>query len=109
MNFGNRQSAIGNRHWGVGWGTLLGVLMAVGLAKVTMATVVWRSAYAAGRQAVQIHTVENDTQWLRADVVALQAPRHLAQVMANDRSPFTARVELPSALVHTQLAQAADD
>ncbi|HAM39964.1 MAG TPA: hypothetical protein DDX89_08250 [Candidatus Omnitrophica bacterium] len=109
MNFSNQQSAISNQQWGGGWAILLGLLGVTGFVKVAAATMVWRSAYAAGRQAVQIHSVENDTQWLQTDVVALQAPRHLAKVMANERSPFTARVELPAALGHTQVAQAADD
>ncbi|MBI4354153.1 MAG: hypothetical protein HY595_02840 [Candidatus Omnitrophica bacterium] len=74
----------------------MGGLTVIGLIKVAVAVTVWRSAYAAGRQAVQLHAVENDTQWLETQVVALQAPASLAKKMANERIPFVARRELPT-------------
>lgn len=91
-----------------GWMMLLGVLTVSGLIKVAIAVTLWRSAYGAGQQAAKIHALENDTQWLETQVVALQAPAHLAKAMANERTSFVARVELPATGTR-RLAMSADD
>ena len=92
-------------HW-TWWGVLLGLMTGIGLVRVALATMVWQSAYAAGHQVRQLHTLENDTQWLYTQVVALQAPAHLVKAMAKERPPFVARVELPATLARTRLAKA---
>ena len=87
-----------------GWMVLLGLLTIGGFIKVAMTATLWRSAYAAAQQAARIHAIENDTQWLQTQVVALQAPAHLAKTMASERTSFVARTELPATLT-TRLAQ----
>lgn len=109
MRCHHQPSAMSHQQWIVGWAALLGLVLAIGLAKVTLATMMRQSAYAAGARAGTIHELENETQWLETEVVALQAPRHLVRVMAGARTPFRARVELLPPFSARRFAQAVDE
>ena len=61
------------------WLLLIGVLTALGMAKVAQQTSVWRQAYQLGRQTVAFHRLENQTQWLNRDVIGLHSPVFLAK------------------------------
>ncbi len=67
------------------WLTLIGVMVALGSAKVAQQTAIWQRAYALGRQAAALHDVENETRWLSRDVLALESPARLAKTMQEQR------------------------
>ena len=62
------------------WFLLIGLLMVVGLLQVTQRNAVLLEGYAVGDRVRQLHAQETQLSWLRAQVVGLRSPTHLAEV-----------------------------
>ena len=60
---------------------LIAVMTGVGLLKVWQQTSIALCAYELGRRQAQVHTLENETLWLNAQVVGLRSPSSLAHAM----------------------------
>jgi len=72
---------------------LMGIVTGLGFAKVTQQTTIWLAAYELGRRSDQFHELENDTLWLKTQVVALQSPAHLAKAMRQERQRLVASLD----------------
>jgi len=88
------------------WLILIGIVTGLCFAKVTQQTAIWLAAYELGRQVLKLHELENDTLWLRTQVVALRSPAHLAKAMRPERRHLVAWTELQSELRLAQVAKA---
>lgn len=93
------------------WFLLIGLLMVVGLLQVTQRNAVLLKGYALGDRVRQLHAQETQLSWLRAQVIGLSSPAHLAEVAQERRlklvawstfSPGPTRAAVPGAgsLVH---------
>lgn len=70
---------------------LVAVMVTVGWIRVTQQTALRLQAYALGSQDLQLHRVDTDTRWLKAQVVGLQSPARLAQTMKEKHKTFVAQ------------------
>ena len=84
---------------------VVGLMTALGMAKVAQQTTMWIQAYDVGRATVNAHAAERDTIWLRAKVASLQSPASLVNVLGSERPGLVAWSELPET-DGAQLAQA---
>lgn len=62
------------------WMLLIGGMAIIGLARVAQQTSLRLKSYEVGRRTVRLHELENQTQWMRAQVVGAQSPMHLARL-----------------------------
>lgn len=87
------------------WLGLIAVMGAIGMLKVSQQTAIWQKAYALGSQAKALHILENDTQRLATQVVALQSPAHLGAALQRRKERLVAWTSLADSPAHVQLAQ----
>ncbi len=93
------------RPWLIG----VAVLVGVGMLRVAQQTAMWQAAYRVGAEAERLHALENDTAWLRTEVLSLHSPSRLAGVMhaRRDSDKLVAWSELPKGPARVRVAQAA--
>jgi len=70
---------------------LIALMVVVGWIRVTQQTALRLQAYALGQQRLQLHRVDTDTRWLKAQVVSLQSPARLAKTMQDRHRSFVAQ------------------
>lgn len=70
---------------------LIALMVVAGWIRVTQQTALRLQAYALGRQRLQLHRVDADTRWLKAQVVGLQSPARLAETMKDQHRSFVAQ------------------
>jgi hypothetical protein len=69
---------------------LIGLMAAVGMAKVAERTAIVVSAYQLGRATAAAHALENETGQLRTHVIRLQSPAQLIHVMRDRKLDMVA-------------------
>ena len=85
---------------------LIGIMVAVGGMRVSQQTALRLKGYALGRQQHQVRALEHEILWLKAQVVGLQSPVRLANVLTDRHRKLVARTTLASTPPKTQLAHA---
>lgn len=85
---------------------LIGIMVAVGGMRVSQQTALRLKGYALGRQQHQVRALENESLWLKAQVVGLQSPVRLAGALKDRHRKLVARTTLASTPQRTQLAHA---
>ncbi|GEM_PF-4032678 len=83
------------------WVAMVGALFAIGMLKVAQETAIWQQAYTVGSQQTAIRALEQDTQWLQRDVLALASPVELSQAMERQQLKLVAWSTVTPA-THTQ-------
>ncbi len=78
------------------WGALIAVLVGIGCLQVSQRNAIFLKGYALGARVDRLHAQETDVSWLRASVVGLESPTHLARVAEERESPFEARKTVSS-------------
>lgn len=81
---------------------LIAVMVAVGWIRVTQQTALRLQAYALGHQHLQLHRVDTDTRWLKAQVVGLQSPARLAQTMKDQHRTFVPQQDSASLIARSE-------
>ena len=90
---------------GIGlWGALVASLMGLGMVQVSQQTTIWLHAYRLGEQTRTLHDLENETFWLKAQVVGLESPVSLDRAMREKRMTFVARSTVAPTDPSTRLA-----
>ena len=79
---------------------LIGVMVALGMVRVWMRTGVRLKAYEIGRMEAQRHRLENETMWMKAQLIERQSPMRLAGVMQNRHPEFVAWAAWSPHLTH---------
>ena len=77
------------------WLLLVALLTGVGMAKVAQQTSLSLAGYRVGRSYAAWHTLENDTVWLRSQVLSMRSPMALAQTMRDKHVTLVAWSSLP--------------
>ena len=62
------------------WLMLIASVVGLGCLQVTQHNAVFLKGYAVGERLEQLHVQERDVSWLRARMVGLRAPQHLARI-----------------------------
>ena len=86
----------------------LGLVALLGSARVAQQTAIRLQGYALGREMARAHEVENQSLWLRAEVMGLESPARLAKTLNDSKTTFVARTTLPSVPRGAQLADASE-
>lgn len=85
---------------------LIGIMVAVGGMRVSQQTALRLKGYALGRQQSQVRALENESLWLKAQVVGLQSPARLAGALTDRPRKLVARTTLTATPQRTRLAHA---
>ena len=70
---------------------LIAVMVVAGWIRVTQQTALRLQGYALGHQHLELHRVDTDTRWLKAQVVGLQSPARLAKTMKDQHRTLVAQ------------------
>ncbi|MBI3320233.1 MAG: hypothetical protein HYZ89_06580 [Candidatus Omnitrophica bacterium] len=74
---------------------VLAILVAYGVVQVTQQTAIRVLAYEVGKRSQRLHERENETRWLKTQVVALQSPIRLARSLKDQKAGLVAWSALP--------------
>jgi len=88
------------------WFLLIGLMAGLGLTKAATQSALWLKSYECGQRYVELHELENDTVWLKTQLVGLQSPAHLIEVMKEQRLQLVAWSELPEGSLASRFARA---
>lgn len=72
------------------WLTVIGVMTALGMTQVWIRSGIRLKAYEVGRMEARRHRLENETMWMKAQLIELQSPMRLAGVMQDRHPEFVA-------------------
>ena len=75
---------------------LLAAIVTYGVVQVTQQTSIRLLAYEVGKRSQRLHEFENETRWLKTQVIALQSPIRLARSIKDQRVELVARSTLPA-------------
>jgi hypothetical protein len=89
------------------WLLLVAVMTGVGIAKVAQQTALSLAAYRVGRSYRAHHELENQTAWLRMEVLSMQSPIALARTMHDRHVTLVAWSNLPDAIGPSTVSVAA--
>ena len=81
---------------------LIALMVAAGWIRVTQQTALRLQAYALGQQRLQLHRVETDMQWLKAQVVGLESPGRLAKTMKDQHRSLVAQQSGASTIARSE-------
>lgn len=81
---------------------LIAVMVVAGWIRVTQQTSLRLQGYALGRQQLQLHRVDTDTRWLKAQVVGLQSPARLAKTMKDQHKTFVPQKSSAAVLARSE-------
>lgn len=79
------------------WMLLIGGIVALGCLFVAQRTATFLKGYAVGERMHRVHAQENETAWLKAHVVELASPTHLAEVAEEQDLKLVGWLRLPPA------------
>lgn len=85
---------------------LIGIMVVAGGIRVNQQTALRLKGYALGRQQQRVRALEHESLWLKAQVVGLQSPARLANVLTGRPRKLVARTTLASTPQRTRLAHA---
>lgn len=81
------------------WFLLIGLMTAIGMARVAQQTAIVLKSYELGQQLAKLHELDNDTRWLQTQVLGMESPAHLTDVMRKQHLALvawsTAQVDEP--------------
>ncbi len=83
------------------WLFVVALMTGVGIAKVAQQTALSQAAYRVGRAYRAEHELENETVWLRTQVLSMHSPIALARTMRDKHVALVAWSNLPSATTST--------
>ena len=78
------------------WLLVIGIFLAVGMAKVSEQTALLKRSYALAVHSSALSTLENQTRWLNREVAALESPLRLAKTMDSHRMNLVGRSRIAS-------------
>lgn len=79
------------------WMLLIGGVVALGCLFVAQRTATFVKGYAVGERMHRVHARENEISWLKAHVVELASPTHLAEVAEEQDLKLVGWLRLPPA------------
>ena len=74
---------------------LIGCVTVLGVARVAQQTALWLKAYDVGRRTTRVHRLENQTQWLGAQVGKAESPLELAHAARERKLELVAWSAMP--------------
>ena len=78
------------------WMVLIGGMVLIGVARVAQHTSLRLQSYAVGQRTVRLHELDNQTQWMEAQVVGAQSPLHLARLAKERKLNLVAWSSMPA-------------